>query len=197
MPSTTDQFEVNNVWASAAAQDVSESLTLPSGQTCRAKRLGMEGILAAGILGDADTLTAFVDRKHVRKVRGGKGADTEEIDMKSILKDPTALPKMVMLCDRAVPLIVEIPQVLLHFKDNADGTTTKIPVDERESGAIYTDMITLEDKIFLFSFAVGGTRDIESFREQSARAVAGVADGESVSVPTERPAGNKKRSSRK
>jgi len=178
MPPTDPQ--INNVWGQAVPVDTSVTITLPSGQVCKAKRLGMEGILTAGLLGDADSLTAYVGRKHVRKIKGGKGADTEAVNVRSLANDPEALKKVVFLVDRATPHIVSEPKVHLHLEFLEDGDTRMIPVEEREEGEIYTDMIGLEDKMFLFQFAVGGSGDLERFRGESEAALEDVSDGEDV-----------------
>jgi hypothetical protein len=178
MPPTDPQ--INNVWGQAVPVDTSVTITLPSGQVCKAKRLGMEGILTAGLLGDADSLTAYVGRKHVRKVKGGKGADTEAVNVRSLANDPEALKKVVFLVDRATPHIVSEPKVHLHLEFLEDGDTRMIPVEEREEGEIYTDMIGLEDKMFLFQFAVGGSGDLERFRGESEAALEDLSDGEDV-----------------
>lgn len=184
----------NNVWANKTPSGVAEDITVPSGQTCKANRLGMEGIIRAGLLGDADTLTAFVGKQHIIKHRGGKQADNDELDMRSVLADPEAFGKMIRLCDQAMPVIVVEPRVELHYKDDPANV---IPVEEREDGVVYTDQIDFQDKVFLFNFAVGGTRDIERFREESNRAVDDLADEPVVPHPAKRPARNQNRRSRR
>lgn len=197
MPPTNEQFEVNSVWATNTPQGQTENITVPSGQTCRAKRLGMEGLMAAGILGEADSLTEYVGRKHMKQIRGANGTpDGEELNLKSIMGDPKALQALVMMTDRAMPLIVMEPPVLLHFTEDAKGVTTRIPEDQREAGKVYTDQLGLEDKMFLYQYAVGGTRDIERFRSESKTAVGDVADGANVSRPAKRPARGKGRTTR-
>jgi hypothetical protein len=194
----TRKFKANNVWAQQAILGSAEQLTLPSGQTCLAKRIGMDGMLEAGILGEADSLTAYVGRKHVRRVRGAKGTpDGEQVNISSVMRDPEAIKAMVFLMDRAVPLIVVDPKVHLHFEFLDNGQTKMIPVEDREPGEVYTDQIGFEDKAYLFQYAVGGTRDLERFRQQSADAVAGVDNGEDVSVPAERSTRDRSSASRR
>jgi hypothetical protein len=181
MPPTEETPTVNSVWATAIPINTTELITLPSGQTCYARRLGLEGIMTAGLLGDADSLTAFVGTKHIRRVRGAnKKPDGEEVDGRSVMQDPEALKRIVFLVDRATPMIVSDPVVHTHFRYLDDGTTQMIPQEEREPGQIYTDMIQLQDKMFLFNFAIGGTRDLERFRNESASAVEDVPDGQDV-----------------
>ena len=184
MPPTNEPEPViNQVWAQAQAVNTAATLTLPSGQVCKAKRLGMEGILTAGLLGDADSLTAYVGRKHVRKVKGGKGPDVETVNVRTIAQDPEALKRVVFLVDRATPHIVAEPTVHLHLEFLDEGGTRMIPPEERVEGGIYTDMIGLEDKMFLFQFAVGGSGDLERFRSESATVMEDVPDGEDVPRP--------------
>lgn len=187
------EFTVNSVWGSKPV-DQTEEVTVPSGQTCRVRRIGMEGLMEAGILGDADTLTGIVDQKHVRRVRGANGiADHDDVDPASIMRDPNALKAILRLADKAMPHVVVEPVVLLHFNPETD---EPIPAESREDGAVYTDMIGFEDKMYLLDYAVGGTRDVATFRQGSETAVAGVADGEGVPVSPKRAGGSRKRKKR-
>lgn len=174
----------NNVWGTSAPSTQTEFLTLPSGQTAYANRLGMEGLLMAGVLGQADSLTAYVGKEHVQRVRGAKGQpDGEKVNASSVMRDPEALRSIVKLVDMATPHIVSNPVVHLHFTVRDDDTTLIIPMAERDKALIYTDQISFDDKMFLFNFAIGGTRDLQRFREESAAAVAGVEDVPGVPRP--------------
>jgi hypothetical protein len=190
MPSTN---EPNNVWASNVPAGEAEELVMPSGQTCRAVKIGMEGLLAAGILTEADSLTALVSR-HTRKVRGAKGAaDGQEIDTASMIRNPDALKTILMTCDKAIPLIVESPTVLCHFKTLDDGTTEKIPVNKRaKPPTVYTDQIDLEDKMFLFTWALGSVGAMEPFRDEPTPDVGGVVSKSVNKVPAKRSPRGKK-----
>ena len=210
MPPT--QNDINDVWGQSKLTETS-LITLPSTQNVRAKPIGMEGVFASGIMGAADTLTAYVGKEYIRKVRGAKGRpDTEEMNVQAMMKDPDALGRIVKMVDTVTPLVCVEPEVIRHFEDvEVDGKpdTRKIPDEERvcrECGvmrkdhvaphvnhdwktAIYTDMIGMEDKMFLFNFALSGVRDVESFREATAEAMGDLADGEGVPMPTQRPDG--------
>jgi hypothetical protein len=185
MPPTT-----NKVWASTPPRDSIEFLTLPSGQTCHARRIGLEAIMTAGLLGEADSLTAMVDRQHVQRVKNKDGSVMETINARTVMKDPKALQSIVLLVDRAAPFIVAEPLVRCHVEELPDGKTRNIPAEDRDKDSVYTDQIPLEDKMFLFEYAVGGTRDVDRFREQSGAAVAGVADVEGIPHKAVRAAGN-------
>lgn len=216
MPPTQEPI-INDVWGQSKLTETSY-LTLPSGQTVQAKPIGMEGVFASGIMGAADSLTAYVGKEYVRKVRGAKGRpDAEEINVQSLMKDPSALGRIVKMVDTVTPLVCVQPEVIRHFADiEVDGKpdTRMIPPEERvcrECGimkkdhapqhlvhdkhawtsAIYTDMIGMEDKMFLFHFALSGVRDVESFREATDAAMGTVEDGPVVPVPTQRPDGTR------
>lgn len=182
MPPVTNN-NVNAVWANTAPEGTTERLTLPSGQTADCVRLGMQGMVEAGILNDADTLTGMVDQQHVRKVRGAKGRpDGEAIDAASLMKDPESMKRIILLVDRAVPHIVMKPVVRLHLEDLPDGGTKLIPVEKRKTD-VYTDQIGFEDKMFLFNWAVGGSPDVDRFLVESGNAVGSVAVEPGVSRP--------------
>ncbi|MET0416550.1 MAG: hypothetical protein ABW022_11075 [Actinoplanes sp.] len=165
MPSS--EFVPNDVWGSSAPVGTEEELTTPSGQTCRARKMSIEGMISAGILADADALTATVT-KHVRKIKGGnKKADGQELNTSSLLKDTAAIQALIGMMDRALPHIVVSPAVRLHFTETTVGKTTVtklVPVEEREEGIIYTDQVDFSDKMFLFDWAAGGLAAMLNFR---------------------------------
>ena len=201
MPPTNENIPqgtvVNNIWGSNVAEGTTVYLTAPSGQTCHATRMGLPGLVKAGVLGEADSLTAFVDKKHIRRVRGGKEEDHDEVNMESIMNDPDQLGRILMLVDRTLPLVVVAPRVMKHFTDEKDDAgkdiTVRIPDNERESGVVYTDQIGLEDKMFLFNWTVGGSADAERFSDEAATVVATVEHGSRVPHATKRAAGTKRR----
>lgn len=177
MPSTA-QPEINNVWGSTERQGLVTRITLPSGQTADCKRIGMEGLVEAGILNDMDGLTGVVDQRFVKRARNG-GKPTQEIDVAAISEDPESLKRIILVVDRALPHIVVEPTVRLHLRDLPNGKTEMIPDDEREAG-VYTDQIGFEDKMFLLNWAVGGSADPRRFLDESGDVVGNVAPSRSV-----------------
>lgn len=204
MPPTTDTTQVNNVWATQGKSSQQPVfLKMPSGQTCYALKIGMDGMISAGILTEGDDLLKVAGEEHLVK-KGGhlkKGGKPDvSVNALSLLKDPAALGRVVMLVDRALPIIVTEPVVLPHFRDvtNAGGTTTqKITLEERDPSAVYTDYIDLQDKMYLFNWAVGGTGDLETFRTESDAAVADLADESGIPDDTEQPGRRKRKRPRK
>lgn len=165
MPS---DFTPNNVWGTSAATDVEEELVTPSGQTCRAKKMSIERMIEAGILAEADALTATVT-KYTRKVKGAnKRPDGEVLDTAKLMTDPEAIKALISVMDKAVPHVVVSPTVRLHYTEQFVGKTkvTKlIPAEDREQGVIYTDQVGFEDKMFLFDWAAGGLGAMLQFRQ--------------------------------
>src|SRR5688500_7850395 len=185
MPPTKKQ-PINDVWAStpASLEGVEEELTLKSGQTCRARKIGMEGLLQAGLIGESDTLLSLVDEKHVRKIRGARGkADGLELDTSSLVKDPRGMAALIEMTDKTIPLIVVSPTVRL----NKDANGNVIPLDKREPGIVYTDQIGMLDKFDLFAWAEGDMGHLSTFRsDEAAGPVAAVGDVSSVPGKTKR-----------
>jgi hypothetical protein len=202
MPPTNDSFTPNDVWASTPGSSVEVELTLPSGQTCRAVRLGIETLLQAGVLTESDALTGLVDQKHIRKVRGAKGvADHDEVDTTSMMKDTKAMTSIITVADRALPLIVKSPTVMLHYEMITVGKTTvqkMIPESKRDEIRVelgnvgFTDQIGFEDKMFLFEWAVGSLTNLATFRGEPTADVGSVAVEPSSPMPTKRSARNKR-----
>jgi len=184
--------DINDVWAQQAPVGTIENLTLPSGQTVNAKRVAVQDLILAGVVGESDALTQFVQKHHLTS---GKAKPNEA--MKAAMDDPKQFGNLVLLVDRIMPHVLVNPSVMLHLVDLVDPPpgapkTRMIPVSDREPGVIYTDQIPLTDKVFLLHWALGDVSQAVGFREEPAPAVAGVADVASVQDPAQRPARNRK-----
>ncbi len=138
------------VWGSGQVGGA-EDLEVPSGQLCLVKRPGVQGLMAAGVLHQADSLSALVDQKHLKK---GKPGEAAEVDPASLIKDGKALDNLMHVVDRVVSHVVVQPPIKMAPND----------VTRRKAGQVYTDMVDLVDKMFIFNYAMGGTRDLERFR---------------------------------
>jgi hypothetical protein len=153
-----------------------EDLTVPSGQLCLVRRPGMEGLMKSGVLHNVDSLSQIVNEKHLKRVQGKAGEpETSEIDMHSLMSDTEGLAEVTHVIDKVVCHCVVKPEV--HMTPN--------DITRRQSGVVYADMIDLVDKMFIFNFVVGGTRDLESFRSGLGEAVGGLAPVEGVQVQAE------------
>ena len=168
-------------WGSDSAIGGVTDLTVPSGQLCLVKRPGVEGLLREGVLRDIDSFTALVNAEHVQRVKGkgkkagAKGARAQEQEISQLLSDP----------DKVVGVMRTIEKVICHVVVKPAVQPTPNDPTRRKPGVVYADMIDLPDKMFIFNFVVGGSRDIERFLDESDRALGDVDSGEAVEDPTE------------
>jgi hypothetical protein len=158
-------------WGSDSAVGGAVDLTTPSGQTCLVRRPGLQGLMKAGVLHNLDLLSSIVDEKHMKRVgKGAKKSQEKELDVQSIMNDQHAIDEVLHVMDRVVTHCVVQPQVLMTPND----------ITNRNPDVIYADMIDLQDKVFIFNFVVGGSRDIARFRRELGESVGGLDAVEGV-----------------
>jgi hypothetical protein len=158
--STTDSKYAPTAWGSQGGR---HELELPSGQVILCKRPGPQGLMEAGLLEALDTLTAIVDGELIPKAEGQ--APEIKLDPAKLMADPAKLEQMLHMMNRIVCHVVIEPQVKMTPND----------ITNREHGVVYTDQIDMDDKSFILQFAMGGTRDLETFRQESQAALGSMA----------------------
>lgn len=142
-----------------AWKNKSSDLTCPSGQLCRVRRPGVQGLIKANVLESFDQLTSIVANETIPKAEG-----SPVVDATTILRDPEKLNEAFVLMDKIVVYVVLEPEVL----------PAPASEDERDDDLVYVDEIDIEDKAFIMNFAIGGSRDLERFREGTEEALGGV-----------------------
>lgn len=147
-----------------------EDLTVPSGQMCLVRRPGVQGLMEAGVLRDIDSLSALVNEKHIKRVQG-KAVGDGKIDAASLMQDKDGLKNLMHVVDRVICYVVMKPLITMTPNDPTS----------RVSGVIYADMVDLVDKMFIFQYAVGGTRGLEEFRQQLDTSVGSLGTVEAAS----------------
>lgn len=150
-----DKYAVTT-WGSAGGNAGLTDLEVPSGQLCLVKRPGIEGLLKAGVLRDLDTLTSLVNEKVIKKTAKGQPSAQPEVDLQLILANPEKLDAIMHTVDRTVCECVVKPPIMMTPNDST----------RRKGGVVYADMVDLTDKMFIFQFVVGGSQDLERFRNQ-------------------------------
>lgn len=175
--------------------DDERDFTVPSGQKCRIKDLGLEDMAALGIIDQMDTLGMLVEKNHVQRVQGKKPQDRKakkptkaqlakqeqgEIatwlrDRKKMAAIGTMLDKIASAC--VVEPVVENPWVPVDPEDPSKGER-KLGRDERIEIALYADKLPFNDKMAIFEEAFKGMEDLESFREGPGEDVAALPDVE-------------------
>lgn len=179
-----------------------EDLELPSGNVCRLKRPGMEKLLAANMI--PDSLTPMVERA-ITEAKGNKAKQKaiEDAEMAKLMSKPEMVADMFKAFDRIVAECVVEPEVRLHLVNEmqlarwrADESLQIHDLDDLKIGAdipdslrdpeyLYTDDIDMEDKLYIFQYVVGGTRDIERFRAEQRESVVGLLPSEDLELPSE------------
>ena len=164
-----------SAWGRAKTSNV--VLDLPSGEVVLVRRVVMPQLLASGAF--PDSLMAIVSEK-IESATGAENAP-KEVDpavMQDMMKDPKKLSQLFDSVDKIMPIVVVEPAVLNHKRpvtpDDLNGEWEVIPEEERDEDVLYTDVVDLEDKMHIFQFAVGGTRDVEEFRSGLKSAVGDV-----------------------
>lgn len=152
------------VWGAEDSSGALVDLDLPSGQRCLAQRPGPEGLMAAGLLEDLDMLSTVLP-----KIMGGK-SQKKDFDATEMMRNPQMMAQAMKLVNRVVVHVVQKPVITPEPDDPTD----------KERGKIYPSSVSLEDRTFLFNWAVGGTRDLQRFREELQESVADVESGADV-----------------
>ncbi len=157
-------------------------VTLPSGEVALVKRPGMDKIMSSGIMPDSLTPIAM---KHLDNAEsGGRPQNDEALNkelMAKVMQDPAQLQEIFLAFDKILVMCVVEPKCRLHLftpQDALEGLCEEdrvgeeIPDDERDDEIVYSDEVDQEDKIFIFNYVVGGSKDLERFRQESSAAVA-------------------------
>jgi hypothetical protein len=160
-------------------------LPLPSGLTCRIRPLGgMEVFMQQGLIPNALMGTI---QQALKEGKDGKDFDPSQMTAE-LLEDPAKLQEMIRMIDDCVvfsvvePKVHKIPTFL-----NEDGTmeTLEFGDDRRDPNRIYVDEVDINDKMFIFQVMTGGTKNLERFREEQAKAMGALASVEDVARPAE------------
>jgi hypothetical protein len=148
--------------------------------------------MKAGILDDIDFLGQIVAGEHIPRGEGQppsqvKASVTEQ--MQELVQNKEGLVKAMDLMDKVLEYVVIEPRIsrpvrrddagkpLLEPDPKNDGKPREIPLpdEEKAPGVIYTDMVDLVDKSFIFQFVVGGTADLATFRKEHEEALGSLA----------------------
>lgn len=133
-------------------------ITVPSGKKITVRIVGMSAFLKKGLIPNA--LIPVIQAA----MQAGK-LDTDEVDLGSMFEDPEKLQSLVELCDN-VTVDVAISPKVHPIPNDAKGKPLPLESDERDPGKLYVDEMDFNDKMYIFNFAVGGTADLELFRQE-------------------------------
>jgi hypothetical protein len=159
-------------WKARQAERPTEPLELPSGNVALVRPVGMPALIKAGVI--PNSLLGVV-QKAIR--------DKRPPDMKSVDWDEQTQLDAIRLFEQCAVFCVVEPKV----------ETPPDDPDERDPDVLYADDVEIDDLIFIFQFAVGGTRDLEQFRGEQAAAVAAVLHGDDLPRKAKPPPRNPSR----
>lgn len=160
-------------------------IVIPSGDMILARRIGPTEMVKSGMLSKVDVLSAIVQTDHIDRVEGRteekaqSAAEKERAqaaEIAEMMKDPAKLLAAMEVIDDITLLVVVEPTVhavpvpraataqdILDFEHLTEVGEEFLP--PRVEGLIYVDSIPWDDKMFLFQWTIGGTTDLEAFRE--------------------------------
>jgi hypothetical protein len=157
MPDTTPVQQ----WKKDAGT-LGEPVELPSGKTAIIKAAGMEAFLKSGMI--PNSLMSVISNS-LKKAQRGEEVSGEDFNMEEMMDDPAKINDILQLVDNVAiasfqePTVHDVPP---HPEPDDDPT---LPRFSRRPDILYVDEVGMDDKFFVFSVAVGGTKDLERFRE--------------------------------
>lgn len=135
------------------ASQAGAALSVPSGNVALVKPVGMQFFLSEGLV--PNSLMPIV----LDALNTGKPPDMAS----DVFKDTDKIKDIIKMVDDICVFCVLEPK-LTPAPTKADGQ--KDPTAERDPDLLYVDEVDLEDKMFIFQYVVGGTKNVESFRKQ-------------------------------
>jgi hypothetical protein len=150
------------------AKSTSLVLHVPSGNNALVRNPGIKAFITAGIL--PNSLMPIVTEALER----GKPPSMSAFQDK-IKTDPGMLEEMLVSIDNVTLRCVIEPQVhpmpTWDLTDHANDSCTAEQIGQeapqkKDPRRLYIDEVDLDDKLFIFQWAVGGTRDLERFRQE-------------------------------
>lgn len=170
-PKPASKYTLGSKTSNSGLHDV----LLPSGATCQARRPGVQGMIAAGVLDNFDELTALVQSEHItpKIPKGQSAAAAAKVSAaqtqgaaEALIKDKGKLHTALTLMDRLAAYVIVQPPVWVDYQlmDEPDEAWAKREAEAEESGALAIREVDIDDKMFLLNWAVGGSSDLAAFR---------------------------------
>lgn len=167
-------------------------LTLPSGNIALVKQMSPQAFMQSGLI--PDPLTAII-----RKSIGAKQGLPPEA-LKEISDDPEMLMSAMELFDRVLEYVVVEPAVEMpptcdrlinevrcatYYNVDVHRNTQDPNYHQYHEGAraeevLYADQVDMDDKMFVFNWCLGGTRDLDQFREELKGNVESISDSQNI-----------------
>lgn len=147
-------------------------------------------LIGMGILDSVDSLTRLVGLK-IDEIEASGKPSSQAATIKKLSESKDDLMAGVDLIDKVVEWMVVEPKCIRPVvRDEAgqpvkvDGKEVRLADEARDPDQLYTDEVDLEDRMFILNYAVGGSRDLDSFREGTQAVMDAVAASEALPLPT-------------
>lgn len=134
-PTQSDPYALG-AWGSAL-----RDVVCPSGQRAALRKPQIEALISAGLLDKINVLAGVADGQ----IWTAQGLPPIKVD--AILRDPNRLGHLVELMDAVLVMAVAAPAIRKPINEQGEF----IPMDRREPGVGYTDMVDFTDKVFIFT----------------------------------------------
>lgn len=135
------------------------AIQVPSGNVCLMRKVGLQVFMKQGII--PNSLMPIVQKA----ISQGKPPSNK--DLEALSSNESLMDDMMELMDEVTLFCVIEPRVERVPRDD-QGAIIPIGDDRRSDNLLYVDEVDIEDKMFIFNVAVGGTSDLERFRQESA-----------------------------
>ena len=133
-------------------------IRVPSGNTALVRAPGMEVFLREGVI--PNSLLPIIQEAMVQ------GAAPDKATQSKMLDDPQKLIDIIDLANSITVYCCLDPKVL-PIPTNAEGEVLPLGDKNRLPDVLYVDEVDFNDKMAIFSFAVGGPADLEKFLPES------------------------------
>jgi hypothetical protein len=153
-------------WKKSSGINVAVPLEVPSGNTALVRTPGAQQFLKLGMV--PNSLVSIMEKSAV------KGEEPAIDELSSILKNPKELQDLFAFIDAVVIYCCVEPKV------EPEPEATFI----RDENVLYVDEVDMDDKMFIFQFSVGGTKDLERFRQQSEANMESLSARQDVELPS-------------
>lgn len=190
--------ELPTVTATPASQwkkkidDQGTPLELPSGNVALCKQITPLAFVTGGMI--PDPLTGLITQA-INEKRGVNPAK-----LKALTENTTDIVAALEMFDRVLTNVVIEPPIempptcAVSVGEGLCGEYANTPVHKdthrsghhayregrRDPNVLYADIVDMDDKMFIFQWALGGTHDLQQFREEQAKRVESLSDGEDV-----------------
>lgn len=183
-------------WKGKIAVEGSD-LALPSENVARVRQISPDAFLTSGTI--PDPLMAIVRQA----INSKKGLPPQTL--KRISEDPELLASTLQMFDQVLVYCVVEPNIQMppacsecgeyfnkpHHKDQRADGHHAYKEGVRDPNVLYADQIDMDDKMFIFNWVLGGTKNLEKFRDEQERTLGSLSDRKDVPRASKRSARHK------